>query len=341
MTLAGYLSPYRIIDRILPYSPLVQARRFLAPSQEAERPLSPDLQAQRDVSSPDHQRLQRILQRLISQGLNGLGLSGSGRAIQFQAHLIHSNELNAGQMYGQIIVHQGLIRYFEQHEQAALVRAPGGMVDEAMLNERVDSLLASVMAHEMVHGLESHATQLRACRFTGLLGVLVFGPVGYQVLKGCVRLRWLTTALAVLAFHIGRQELPQHGGPGGSRALLRRSLASLALAGALGAFGLVAPRFYSALLSLLLAMAVDQAVHAVMSRTLELEADRGALELIRGAGYNPDSLARALELDALMPDESRTRGDRVFASHPSSSDRLAAVRALLARSQNQPDRLAS
>jgi predicted Zn-dependent protease len=340
MTLAGYLSPYRIIDRILPYSPLVQARRFLAPSQEAERPLPPDLQAQCDVSSPDDQRLQRILQRLTRQGLNGLALPGSGRTIRFQAHLIHSDELNAAQQCEHIIVHQGLIRYFEQHERAALARELGGVVDEAVLNERVDSLLASVVAHEMVHGVESHATQLRAHHFTGLVGVLVFGPVGYQVLKSSLRLRWLTTALAVLASHVGRQELSQHG-TGGSRALLRRSLVSMTLAGALSAFHILAPRYYSATLSLLLSMFVSVALSKAMSKTCELEADRGALELMRRAGYNPHSLVRALELDALMPEEPTTRAERLLASHPSSSDRLAAVRALLARSQNQPDRLAS
>lgn len=72
-----------------------------------------------------------------------------------------------------------------------------------------------------------------------------------------------------------------------------------------------------------------QGAFASFSRADERAADRLGVEIMAGAGYNPDGLAALLQ--RLASQEGRGGGVKFFRSHPLSSDRVRTVQQLSAR----------
>jgi len=76
----------------------------------------------------------------------------------------------------------------------------------------------------------------------------------------------------------------------------------------------------------LAAQVVAQGAFASFSRSDEREADRMAVPMMAGAGWDPEGLARMFE--RLMAESGGGGGIPFFSTHPTTQDRIAGVRAM-------------
>ena len=175
-----------------------------------------------------------------------------------------------------------------------------------------DDMLEAVMAHELGHHRDLHPVATGLGWWYGL---------PFQAADWLLRRVRMTTAFLARVFSYLRATR----GDGGIDGLLGL-LAALVLVGALVLAGMVTVVLLGVIwLPLALVVWTSRLLSAALSRAAEYAADRHAVEL----GFGP-GLTRMLELLRRTEEQSpRARGLRaLLRSHPSCTDRLAAIREL-------------